>query len=104
MSAMPPSSGGIALIQMLQMLERFDVASMGWQSSRYLHLLTEVMRRAFADRAEHLGDPDFAKIPADELMAKTYTDARAKEIDLEHASTSQDVGAIRLEHRSEERR
>ena len=94
----PPSSGGIAIIQMLQMLERFDVASMGWQSSRYLHLLTEVMRRAFADRSEHMGDPDFVKVPADELMARVYTDARAKEIDLEHASTSKAVGPIRIEH------
>ena len=48
---------------MLHMLEHYDVASMGWQSARYLHLITEVMRRAFADRAEFLGDPDFVKMP-----------------------------------------
>jgi len=94
----PPSSGGVAMIQMLHMLEKFDLQPMGWQSSRYLHLLVEVMRRAFADRAEYMGDPDFVKMPIDQLIARSYTDSRANEIDLEHASTSREIGPAHLEH------
>jgi gamma-glutamyltranspeptidase / glutathione hydrolase len=89
----PPSSGSIAIIQMLTMLEHYDVASMGWQSSRYLHLLTEVMRRAFADRAKYLGDPDFVKMPVSALLAPTYIEERRRSIDLEHASSSREIGA-----------
>jgi gamma-glutamyltranspeptidase/glutathione hydrolase len=55
----PPSSGGVALVQMLNILEGYDLSAMGHNSSAYLHVLTESMRRAYADRAEHLGDPDF---------------------------------------------
>jgi len=54
-----PSSGGTILIEMLNMLEKFSLAELGWNSSDYIHLLTEVERRAYADRAEHLGDIDF---------------------------------------------
>jgi gamma-glutamyltranspeptidase/glutathione hydrolase len=89
----PPSSGSIAMIQMLTMLEHYDVASMGWQSARYLHLLTEVMRRAFADRATFLGDPDFLKLPMPALLAPEYIEERRNTIDLEHASFSKDIGA-----------
>jgi gamma-glutamyltranspeptidase / glutathione hydrolase len=89
----PPSSGSIAIIEMLHMLEPYDVASMGWQSARYLHLLTEVMRRAFADRAEFLGDPDFTKLPIAALTSKAYADERRKTIDLDHASSSKDIRA-----------
>ena len=91
---MPPSSsGGIAMIEMLQMLEKYDVASAGWQSARYLHLVTEVMRRAFADRAEFLGDPDFVKLPVNALISPAFAEERRKSIDLEHASSSHDVRA-----------
>ena len=93
----PPSSGGIALIEMLQMLEPYDVASMRWQSARYLHLLTEVMRRAFADRAEFLGDPDFVKLPVAQLTSRAFADERRKTIDLEHASTSKEIRAGAIE-------
>ena len=89
----PPSSGSIAIIQMLHMLEHYDVSSMGWQSAQYLHLLTEVMRRAFADRAEFLGDPDFNRMPIAALTAAAYADERRKTIDLDHASTSKDIRA-----------
>jgi gamma-glutamyltranspeptidase/glutathione hydrolase len=89
----PPSSGSIAMIQMLTMLEKYDVASMGWQSSRYLHLLTEVMRRAFADRAKYLGDPDFVKMPVRALLSPGYIEERRKSIDLERASPSSEIGA-----------
>jgi gamma-glutamyltranspeptidase/glutathione hydrolase len=89
----PPSSGSVAIIQMLHMLEHYDVASMGWQSARYLHLLTEVMRRAFADRAEFLGDPDFNKMPIAALTSAAYAEERRKSIDLDRASSSKDIRA-----------
>ncbi|HSY48825.1 MAG TPA: gamma-glutamyltransferase [Thermoanaerobaculia bacterium] len=89
----PPSSGGIAMIEMLRMLEAYDVASTGWQSARYLHLITEVMRRAFADRAEYLGDPDFEKLPVAALTSRGFADERRKTIDLDHASKSSDIRA-----------
>jgi len=93
----PPSSGGIAMVEMLQMLEHYDVASMGWQSARYSHLMIEVMRRAFADRAEYLGDPDFVKMPVAQLTSPAFADRRRATIDLEHASTSKGIGAAPVE-------
>jgi gamma-glutamyltranspeptidase/glutathione hydrolase len=89
----PPSSGGIALIEMLHMLETYDVAATGWQSARYLHLITEVMRRAFADRAEFLGDPDFVKLPVTALTSKAFAEERRKTIDLARASKSSEIRA-----------
>ena len=89
----PPSSGGIAMVQMGQMLEGYDMASIPFQSASSLHLLVEVMRRAFADRAELLGDPDFVKIPAEKLLSREYNDARRKTIDPAHASNSQEIRA-----------
>src|SRR5438552_7581942 len=89
----PPSSGSIAMIQMLTMLEHYDVASMGWQSSRYLHLLTEVMRRAFADRAKYLGDPDFNKLPVTALLSPKYIEERRQTIDLDRVTPSKSVSA-----------
>jgi gamma-glutamyltranspeptidase/glutathione hydrolase len=89
----PPSSGSVAIIEMLHMLEHYDLGSMGWQSAQYLHLLTEVMRRAFADRAEFLGDPDFNTMPIAALTSEKYAEERRKTIDLEKASSSKDVRA-----------
>ncbi|HEX3069931.1 MAG TPA: gamma-glutamyltransferase [Thermoanaerobaculia bacterium] len=89
----PPSSGSVAIIEMLHMLEHYDVGAMGWQSARYLHLLTEVMRRAFADRAEFLGDPDFNTMPIAGLTSANYAEERRKTIDLERASSSKDIRA-----------
>jgi gamma-glutamyltranspeptidase/glutathione hydrolase len=88
----PPSSGGIAMIEMLHMLEHYDIAATGWQSAKYLHLLTEVMRRAFADRAKFLGDPDFVKMPVSALTSAGFAEERRKTIDLEHASKYPDIG------------
>jgi len=89
----PPSSGGIGLIEMLHMLESYDVGSMPWQSARHLHLLTEVMRRAFADRSVFIADPDFATVPVAALTSAAYAEERRKTIDLEKASSSREVGA-----------
>ena len=72
LSMPPPSSGGVALFEMLNILERFPVASMGFDSSEKDHLIIEAMRRAFADRAEFLGDTDFVKVPVSGLIDKQY--------------------------------
>jgi gamma-glutamyltranspeptidase/glutathione hydrolase len=89
----PPSSGGIALLEMLNMMEAYDLAGMGWHSAAHIHTVTEIMRRAFADRARFLGDPDFAKVPVRALTSRAYADERRKSIDPERASTSAEVGA-----------
>lgn len=87
----PPSSGGVALIEMLNILERYDLKTMGAGSSQSLHLMTEAMRRAFADRAEFLGDPDFVKVPIAGLTSRGYADKLADTIRMEQASTSEEV-------------
>ncbi len=87
----PPSSGGVAMIEMLNILERYDLKSMGVGSSQTIHVMVEAMRRAFADRARFLGDPDFVKVPVAELTSRQYADRLASTIDLERASTSQEI-------------
>ena len=87
----PPSSGGVAMIEMLNILERYDLKSMGAGSSQAIHVMIEAMRRAFADRAQFLGDPDFVKVPVAGLISRKYADNLAATIDPERASTSQEV-------------
>lgn len=85
----PPSSGGVILVEMLNILEGFDLADMGHNSADYLHVLTETMRRAYADRAEHLGDPDFNEgMPLQRLMDKDYAETLRASIDMDAASES----------------
>ncbi len=84
----PPSSGGIALIEMLNLLEGFDVKAHGFGAASTLHLMTESMRRAYADRARFLGDPDFNSLPFDRLTSKEYADGLRRSIDPERASVS----------------
>jgi gamma-glutamyltranspeptidase/glutathione hydrolase len=86
----PPSSGGICLVQMLNVLENFDLRSHGRYSARNMHLMTEAMRRAFRDRAEYLADPDFVRIP-DHLTDKAYARRLAAEIDLRAATASESL-------------
>jgi len=86
----PPSSGGIALIEMLNMLEPLDLKAMGWHSSQQVHTMVEVMRRAFADRAAYLGDTDFVQVPVVGLTSPKYARARAKTI-TDRATPSKDV-------------
>jgi len=68
----PPSSGSIAIAQILSMMDDQELRVMGHNSADYIHLLTETMRRAFADRAHYLGDPDFWEIPTDVLLSESY--------------------------------
>jgi gamma-glutamyltranspeptidase/glutathione hydrolase len=88
----PPSGGGVALIEMFNMLDGFDLASMGWHSTQYVHTLVEVMRRAYADRSHYIGDPEFTKVPLRTLMSRAYADARRKTIDPVRATPSSDIG------------
>ncbi|MCB9880871.1 MAG: gamma-glutamyltransferase [Planctomycetes bacterium] len=93
LSMPPPSSGGVALLQMLNVLERYDVAAMGQGSSITLHLEIEAMKRAYADRAKWLGDPDFYPVPIDGLVAKDYAEGLAKDIDLAKATAIVQAGS-----------
>ena len=90
-SAPPPSSGGIALLEILNILEGFDLAKLGNRSAEAVHLTVEAFRRAFYDRAEFLGDPDFAKIPVPQLIDKRYAEAWRESIDPNRASVSKDL-------------
>ena len=87
----PPSSGGIVMLQVLNMLEKYDLRAMGYNSSEKYHVLTEALRRAFADRSEWMGDPAFTNVPVSTLISKKYADERAASIDLNHASNSADI-------------
>jgi gamma-glutamyltranspeptidase/glutathione hydrolase len=80
-SAPQPSSGGVHILQILNMLEQDDLAGMGHNSAAYLHLLAESMKLAYADRSEYLGDPDFAPVPVAELTDKAYAARLRKLID-----------------------
>ena len=85
----PPSSGGVAMVEMLNILEQYNLKEIGHNSALYLHLLTEAMRRAFADRAEYLGDPAFnANMPLERLTSKAYAQKLVQGIDQFRASPS----------------
>ena len=84
----PPSSGGVALVQMLNIVERFDLRREPRYSPRTLHLTIEAMRRAYLDRAKHLGDPDFVPVPVERLTSKAYAAQLAAAIDPNRASVS----------------
>jgi gamma-glutamyltranspeptidase/glutathione hydrolase len=90
-SSPPPSSGGTALVEILNILEGFDLTKFGNRSADAIHLEAEAFRRAFYDRAEFMGDPDFAKVPVAQLIDKKYAAAWRDSIDLNHASVSKDL-------------
>jgi gamma-glutamyltranspeptidase/glutathione hydrolase len=90
-SAPPPSSGGVALVEILNILEGFDLAKLGNRSADDIHLEVEAFRRAFYDRADFMGDPDFAKVPVAQLIDKKYAEAWRDSIDPKHASVSKDL-------------
>ena len=89
----PPSSGGAVLIEMLNILEGYDFTKIDWASSERYHLTTEAMRRAFADRAEYMGDTDFVKVPIAGLIDKKYAAQLRSTINPERASNSEQVKA-----------
>jgi gamma-glutamyltranspeptidase/glutathione hydrolase len=91
-SMAPPSSGGVALIEMLNMIEAFDLKARGFTSAESKHIQIEAMRRAYLDRARHLGDPDFVEIPTARLLSKDHARAVAATIDPARASSSIELG------------
>lgn len=85
----PPSSGGVVLIEMMNLMEQADFEKIEFGSTQYVHLLAEAMRRGFSDRAEHLGDPDFnLDLPLDRLTSKEFAKTRFDKIDMTKASVS----------------
>jgi len=100
-SAPPPSSGGIALMEILNILEGYDLAREG-RSADSIHLTIEAFRRAFFDRAEFLGDPDFSRIPVAQLIDKKYGAAWRESIDPRHATASKDLKRPAIFHELEQ--
>jgi gamma-glutamyltranspeptidase/glutathione hydrolase len=98
----PPSSGGIALLQMLGMLEPHDVGALGLDSAAKIHLFAEVMRRAFRDRAEFVGDPDFVQVPVAALLDPAYLARRMSDFDPARATSNdaRPVGVDAVTHES----
>lgn len=89
----PPSSGGVHLIEMLNILEGYDPPKPGARHAETLHLMVEAMKRAYADRATFLGDPDFVNVPVKALTSKRYADDLRKKIDRNHATPLADIRA-----------
>lgn len=83
---LPPNGQGVAALQMLQILEAYDLASMGWDSAEYLHLFTEAKKLAFEDRARYYADPDFAGLDLERLLSDEYAAERRTLIDPERAA------------------
>ena len=90
-SMAPPSSGGIALLQLLRMIQPFPLHKYGWNQTKTIHLLTEAERRVYADRSEYLGDPDFYKVPATELLNPKYLTARMQDFNPKAATPSASI-------------
>ena len=87
----PPSSGGIHIIQMLNILENYDLNELGHNSTDYINLLTEVMKHAYADRSKYLGDPDFFDVPIDKIISKKYSDEIFNSVALGHSVPAKDI-------------
>ena len=95
-SMSPPSSGGILLTQMLKMAEHFPLRDFGFHSLKSIHVMTEIEKLAFADRAKHLGDPDFYNVPERSLIDSSYLLKRSNKINIDSALLSSDVYAGKL--------
>ncbi len=91
---LPPNGQGIAALQMMNILEGFDLKSMGFGSAEYLHVLTEAKKLAYEDRAKFYADPDFNEIPVDYLISKEYAAERRKLINMEEAADEYPAGDI----------
>ncbi|MFC7413261.1 gamma-glutamyltransferase [Larsenimonas suaedae] len=91
-SMSPPSSGGVHIIQILNMLEGDDIGAMGLNSAATIHVMSEAMKRAYADRSKYLGDSDFVDVPLKALTSKDYAKTLRAEFDLAHPTPSSDIG------------
>ena len=97
----PPSSGGIHLVQMLNILEGWNLRALGHNSADYIHRLAASMQRAYADRSQYLGDPDFVDVPQSRLTDKRYAESLRQQIDVKHAIASAEVAPGLREQRVE---
>jgi gamma-glutamyltranspeptidase/glutathione hydrolase len=95
---LPPNPQGLAALQMLNILEGFDVAAMGRDSTDFWHLMVEAKKLAYADRARYYADMQFSKVPVEELLSKDYAAERAKLIDIQRAARSVDPGNPMVDH------
>ncbi|MGD8203955.1 gamma-glutamyltransferase [Pantoea sp. FN0305] len=93
----PPSSGGIHIVQILNILENFDLAKMGFGSADAMQVMAEAEKYAYADRSEYLGDPDFVKVPWQALTSKAYAKSLAQQIDIAKARPSTEIKPGQLE-------
>ncbi|MDX2301248.1 MAG: gamma-glutamyltransferase [Microscillaceae bacterium] len=89
----PPSSGGLVLLQILKMIESYDLKKLGWHQLPYLQLLTEAERRAYSDRAEYMGDSDFYPVPVDNLLEDKYLQKRMQDFSFKKAGSSENLKA-----------
>ncbi|NVJ51828.1 MAG: gamma-glutamyltransferase [Gammaproteobacteria bacterium] len=92
----PPSSGGVHIIQALNVLENFNLAKYGWGSSQHVHLMTETFKQIYADRSKHLGDPDFVAVPIKQLVDKNYARSIASKINSNKATPSNAIAPVKL--------
>jgi gamma-glutamyltranspeptidase/glutathione hydrolase len=91
---LPPPGQGIAALQILNILENFDLKAMGRESADFWHVMTEAKKVAFADRARYYADPDFVKTPVEKLLSKDYAKQRAALIDMKHAARTDSPGEV----------
>lgn len=87
----PPSSGGICLLYLLNILENYDIKSLGFHSAETVNFMTEAMRRVYADRSQYMGDPDFVQVPSDVLISKDYAKQRMTDFEQNKAGNSKDI-------------
>ena len=92
---LPPNGQGIAALQILNILEKFDLKKMGLFSAEYIHLFTEAKKLAFADRAKYYADPNFSSIPVEDLISKEYAEARSKKINFKKPSQTDEAGILK---------
>ena len=90
----PPSSGGVHIVQMLNVLKRFSLRAEGLHSAEHINVIAQTMQRAFADRAKHLGDSDFVDVPIAQLLSKDYAQQTAEQIDRQRARPSEEVQRV----------
>jgi gamma-glutamyltranspeptidase/glutathione hydrolase len=98
---LPPPGQGLAALQLLNLLENYDLKAMGRQSPDFWHLMVEAKKVAFADRARYYADPAFAKVPVEQLLSKDYAKKRAKLIDMQHAALTDQPGDMAVLNRKE---
>nr|WP_298375019.1 gamma-glutamyltransferase [uncultured Halomonas sp.] len=87
----PPSSGGVHIVQMLNILESYNIGEMGFNSARTIHVMAEAMKRAYADRSEYLGDTDFVEVPLKGITSKGYADELRSQISMDKATPSDTI-------------